>query len=89
MLGAGSTGQDELLLERLASAMGSYGGVPEGDAGFLREGFKRIFCEIYFTDDLAVRRLESVEDVVDALTNDLLCGHVELVFDGKVFRPLF
>ena len=88
MFGASAACKDELLLESLSGAVGSYGGVAGGDAGFLREGLECIFCEVDFADDLAVCRLEFVEDVVDALADDLLGGCVELVFDGEIFRPL-
>lgn len=89
MFGAGATGEDELLLESLASAVSSNGGIARSDSGSLRERFERVLREIDFADDLAVRRLEVVEDVVDALTDDLLSGLVELGFDSKILGPLF
>ena len=88
MFGAGATGEDELLFESLACAVRTYSGVAGSDAGFLREGLECIFGEVDFADNLAVCRFEFVEDVVDALTNDLLGGGVELAFDGEILGPL-
>ena len=57
MFGAGTTGENELLLESLASAMSTDSSIAGSDARFLPERFERILCKVYFTDDLAVCRL--------------------------------
>ena len=89
MFGAGATGEDGLFLESLACAMGPNGGIAGGDAGFLCERFECVLCEVNFADDFGICRLELLEDVVDALTDDLLSGRIKLSFDGKIVGPLF
>ena len=88
MFGAGATGEDELFLESLACAMGPNGGIAGSDAGFLCERFECALREVDFPDDLSICRFKLVEDVVDALTDDLLSRWIKLGFDGKIVGPL-
>jgi len=89
MLGAGSTGQGELLFKCLASAMDADGGVAGGDSGGSGEGVQCALAKINFADDLAVLRLDGGKDLLDAAADDILCRRVGGGLGGQVASPAF
>ena len=89
VLGADTACGDELLPESLTRPMKTHSSVAGGDSLCLCKGVERLFGEVYIADDLAIGRLEVLDDLVDALADDLMGHDVGLGLDQELVRPSF
>jgi hypothetical protein len=69
--------------------MKTHGSVAGGDSLRLCKGVERLFGEVNIADDLAIGGLEMLDDLVDALADDLMGHDVGLGLGQELVRPSF